>query len=211
MSKSAIDTLLRISSNPIGEELLEQSEFFNMGGLLPELFSLLANKNGFYAFTSALLIRSSGNCGKPASIEKWNERSLWLEKYEMLMRPMTFFAEDVFGCQFAICDDRIVSFEPETGAIRDIADSIETWTYTILEKYKYWTGCSIAYEWQKVHGKLKPGNRLLPKQPFVLGGDYMVENLIEKEEVESMLIRAGFASAIRDIPDGTDIEFKWTE
>ncbi|WP_068685569.1 hypothetical protein [Variovorax sp. WDL1] len=46
-----------------------------------------------------------------------------------------FFAEDIFGVQFAIKDDVVVSFDPESGEAEEIAGSIEEWANKLLLKY----------------------------------------------------------------------------
>jgi hypothetical protein len=51
-----------------------------------------------------------------------------------------FFAEDVFGGQFAVTDDRVVTFDPETGVIVEIASSLEGWANVLLADPEFYTG-----------------------------------------------------------------------
>jgi hypothetical protein len=53
--------------------------------------------------------------------------------------------------------------------------------------------------------------RLIPKQPFVVGGDFKLDNLSAIEAERGMLLRANLATQIRDLPDGTKITFKITD
>jgi len=48
----------------------------------------------------------------------------------------------------------------------------------------------------------------MPKQPFVLQGEFNIENLIVKSDVEAMKVRAGLANEIANLPDGAEIQFK---
>ncbi len=81
----------------------------------------------------------------------------------------------------------------------------------ILQDYDFHTGFSLAHTWQKDHAPLPAGNRLLPKMPFVVGGEYKGDNLYSSKDVQGMRFSAKLANQIRDIPDGTNITFKITE
>jgi hypothetical protein len=80
------------------------------------LGSLLALKNGFYAFEGALHVL--GEPGGPAGrgLVEWNSQRLWRGAYEGMADGAVFFAEDVFGVQFALRDEAVQTFDPETGA-----------------------------------------------------------------------------------------------
>ena len=67
------------------------------------------------------------------------------------------------------------------------------------------TGWSLAREWQERHGQLLQGQRLIPQKPFVLGGDYVVENLKVVDDVRGMRIRAGIAESLAGVPDGEQV------
>jgi hypothetical protein len=119
-----------------------------------------------------------------------------------------FFAEDIFGGQFGIGEDGIYSFDPETGAREKISPDLEGWADCIVTDYEYLTGQPIANKWQTVNGIIPLGFRLVPKIPFVCGGEYAVENLYSLEAVKGMKSRGNLARQIRDVPDGGKIEFK---
>ena len=118
------------------------------------------------------------------------------------------FAEDVFGNQFAISSGRVVCFDPETGNSEPCASTLEDWARTVLSEYACLTGYPIAHQWQKHNGPLHPGTRLVPKIPFVCGGEFSVSNLAAMEEAEAMAFRADLARQIRDLPDGAKVRFK---
>ena len=121
------------------------------------------------------------------------------------------FAEDVFGNQFAVSAGNVVSFDPETGASVVVANDLGEWIDLVLGDYRTWTGYEIAHRWQREHGALALSQRLVPKIPFVLGGSFDTSNLFAIEATEGMLVRASLAVQIRDLPDGTAVEYVVTE
>jgi hypothetical protein len=80
-----------------------------------------------------------------------------------------------------------------------------------LNDYNYYTGYSIGSNWQKINRPLKSGERLIPKQLFILGGKFELDNMMLMNDVQSMRVRAGFASKLKDLPDGTSIKFELTD
>lgn len=181
------------------------------GTMYLELDNILAKRNGFYAFEGALHVRHAPaqqtNPGE-IGLAEWNTPDLWKFEYENLTEGIFFFAEDVFGVQFGIHYDRVVAFEPESGEIKDLANSIEEWVGRILNDYRQLTGFPIAHEWQQTHGTLHGGMRLLPKIPFILGGKFEVSNLIAVEAVKGMRYRGELWRQLRDLPDGAQVRLK---
>lgn len=62
-------------------------------------------------------------------------------------------------------------------------------------------------QWQEQNGQLPVKKRLLPKIPFVVGGEFVLDNLHLVDAVEGMKFRADIASQIKDLPDGAQIKF----
>lgn len=116
-----------------------------------------------------------------------------------------FFAEDIFGVQFCLREDGVFSFEPETGEFTWLAASLEHWSALILEEYSVLTGYPLAQDWQDQHGALPAGYRLVPKTPFIVGGEFTPDNLQAVRSEDAMRSRAQFAVQIRDLPEGTRI------
>ena len=200
--------LLSVASNPILRtpllgELPRLPAF--CGTRATELMSLLGSRNGFYAFESALLVRPLNFEGHPLGIVQWNSTALWKSDYKSDFGEAIFFAEDVFGMQFCIKDDLINVFDPETGDLKVIAASLEDWAGWILKDAKIATGWPLAHLWQLNQGALEPGMRLLPKVPFVLGGEFTTENLYALNDAEGMRFRASIANQLRDCPDGSTV------
>jgi hypothetical protein len=189
----------------------EQNFLSGWGSLGDELEKFLQNKNGFYAFESALLVRPLTSSGDVLGLKEWNDPELWIKQYSADLKDFLFFAEDLFGCQFALSKEGVVHFEPEQAQHKIFCSSLEQWCELILQDYDLHTGFSLAHTWQKANAPLKPGHRLLPKVPFVVGGEYKGDNLYSSKDVLGMRFCAKLANQIQDIPDGTKITFKITE
>lgn len=206
---TAIERLLEIASEPLGKR--------DAVGLNPktpaehELRSTLERKNGFYAFESALHVFPSGQAVGRCTLEEWNAHDLWRNHYGSLSTDHLFFAEDVFGGQFSVKGGLVFSFDPETGDTEQIADRLDAWADALLAGYDVLTGFSLAHEWQMLHGPIPEGMRLIPKQPFVLGGAFSIDNLHLGGAVEGMRLRADIARQLEHLPDGTKVAFRVTE
>jgi len=172
-----------------------------------ELFQLLSRKNGFYAFEFALHVFPS-DARRGISLEQWNSPTLWKDEYGSLAEGLLFFAEDIFGGQFCIKSDGVYLFDPETGKCEKIAPDLEGWADCVLTDYDYLTGYPIAHRWQEKHGVIPPDHRLVPKMPFVAGGQYELSNLRLAESTEGMKWRGNLARQIKDLPDGAKIRFE---
>jgi hypothetical protein len=211
---SQINKLISIGSQSLGKSSFTLGEqILNLAGNLQrELNNLLTKKNGFYAFESSLHVFQSGSSDNQIiTLETWNSEELWRNKYEEFAQDCLFFAEDIFGGQFCIKNNNICSFDPETGELEIIADSLENWAKCILEDYDFFTGFSLAHDWQKKYGLIPPNTKLIPKIPFVFGGEFNLDNLYLLDSVKAMKLRANLAKQILNCPDGTQIIFKLVE
>lgn len=175
-----------------------------------ELAEMLALRNGFYAFESALHVFPSTDSSSLAQmgIQAWNDHQLWRNWYEARTDGLLFFAEDILGVQFAIRGNDIVTFNPESGEIEWLTASIEDWVKAILTDYEELTGFPLAHAWQVVHGPIPNGKRLVPKVPFILGGKYEVANLFAMDALEGMRYRGELWQQIRNLPDGAQVRLK---
>lgn len=205
----AITRLLSISSEAIGDPLgdgKESREYLSRWGRLGgQLADLLRRRNGFYAYESSLLVRAFRRVTPPLGVVEWNAPDLWKGRYLENLEGVLCFAEDTFGCQFCIRGETVCTFDPETGELEDISDSVSGWARAVVDDFEYRTGFPLAHLWQIQNGPLPQGMRLLPKLLFVLGGAYDVENLYALEDVKGMLFRASIANQIRELPNGAEI------
>ncbi|WDU62104.1 DUF2625 family protein [Pseudomonas poae] len=204
---ASLDKLLSNASSSLSEhepEMLGQSRRL-AGTLADQLLGMLCQRNGFYALESALHVFPTHSSQNEIGIGDWNESALWRSGYKGLADGCLFFAEDVFGGQFCIKDSKVYTFDPETGSLEYLADDIESWAQILLSDYEVLTGYPLAHQWQKQNGQLAAGKRLLPKVPFVLGGEFVLDNLYLADAVEGMRFRADIASQIKELPDGAQI------
>lgn len=173
-----------------------------------DLLYLLSQKNGFYAFESALHVFpfSVIDCHNQQDLLRWNAPDLWRCEYGSDVENLFFFAEDIFGYQFCFFDDRIGRFDPETGLVDDICNTLEEWASIICKDFEFHTGYRIAHDWQEAKGPLREGTRLVPITPLItLEGSYEIKNFYEVNAVTGMLSRAEFARQIKGVADGGKI------
>jgi hypothetical protein len=203
-----VNRLLTVASAAVADSGLAAGPRPDIKGA-DQLFELLFHKNGFHAFESALHVFPSGSPGAPGwSLEEWNDRRMWIGSYgELVPQGALFFAEDVFGGQFALIDGAVFSFEPETAELTAFADDVDGWAEKILTDYNVSTGYPAAHDWQVQNGQILSGHRLIPRIPFVFGGTYTSENMILVEAVTAMRYRARTAVHIAELPDGAQLKF----
>lgn len=206
-----IRSLVDLASDPIGSGFEETSLPQNLNS---QAVRLLSKKDGFYAFESALLVRPFRDTPSVLGMTTWNSFDLWKSLYSDMgtdIQSYTFFAENIFGEQFFLADDWIGEFDPETGESHKIADNLDAWVSGILADCDYLIGRGVAQQWQERHGRLPEGSRLIPKIPFVLGGEFNVSNLVAKSELEAITIRAQLASRLHGLKNGETITFEITD
>ena len=207
---TAIEKLLEIGGAPLSGEA--PSPLAGLGSLLrEEHLALLQHRNGFFAFEGALRIFPGAACADAYSLSEWNARELWRGHYGDLIGEEIFFAEDAFGGQFCFAREAVCSFDAETGAIGQLAETLEEWAAMLLEEAAYLTGEPLMQQWQAAQGPLAPRKRLMPKTPFVCGGSFALDNLVAIEAAEAMRYRGELALQIRDLPDGAQICFRVVE
>lgn len=187
----------------ISEQLLNMA-----GHLANDLVKMLNQRNGFYALESALHVFPANSNQMEIGLDNWNENTLWRNSYQGLADNCLFFAEDAFGGQFCINDSKIYTFDPETGELDYLADDIESWAREIINDYKVLTGYPLIHQWQSLNGSLPARTRLIPKIPFVAGGEFALENLYLSDAVQGMKFRADIANQIKHLPDGGQIKFE---
>ena len=203
MTGTPLTELLSIAGPSIGAADPEVREIAEL-----ELRSVLTERNGFYAFDSALHVFPTGWAGDEVSIEQWNAPALWCDAYGDMTDGLLFFAEDAFGVQFALHQGAVVTFDPESGETESVARSLEGWASAVLEDFDVLTGFRLAHEWQCTFGRIPARQRLVPKVPFVVGGEFQLSNLYLSDAMTAMRFRGELAAKMRDLPDGTRVRFR---
>jgi hypothetical protein len=208
---AALARLLSVGSDPLGPvEWGSDDEHLvtAFGAIGLELLHVLRCKNGFYAFEAALHVFPLAAGRTALNIASWNAPHTWREDYgELVPGKVLFFAQDVFGdSQFGIQNDRVVRFNSECATIDPVAESLGAWAEILIADWPVITGYPLAHEWQVRNRPLADGERLIPKVPFVIGGEYEVENLYAGNIVEAMRFRGSLARQLVNVPDGTPVE-----
>jgi hypothetical protein len=176
-----------------------------------ELHRLLVERDGFYAFESALHLRA-GSLAGGEGLAAWNSPDGWRGAYrELVDGDVFFFAEDAFSHQFAVHRDGIVGFNPETAEITPFAGDIEEWAARTLDDYRVVTGHPVMHDWQTRHGAIPRGRRLLPRIPFVLGGSFEVANMVLVGDEAAMRYWASFAHSTHGLANGERVVFDEAE
>jgi hypothetical protein len=197
-----LEKLLDIASQPLSAHEPDASAVQRLTSF-PELLRMLRARNGFAVFESALIAFPTIPVADVPSIFDWNAADGWRSNYlDVLPICYMCFAHDLFGLQFAISSEDVIRFNPETGEVRRYANSLVGWADRLLDNFEEDTAWPLAHEWQTLHRGLRPDERLLPKQPFVLGGDYVVENLSVVGCRSAMAYWARLYKATRNVPDG---------
>ena len=178
----------------------------DVAGLPLELGAMLRSRNGFTAFESALVVFPLVHGSDVPGIRDWNDLKGWRRHYlGVIGDDCVCFAQDLFGLQFVLSRSGVLRFDPECGGVSHYAKSLEDWAKQLLQNYEEDTAWPLAHEWQLLNGVLPPNMRLLPKLPFVLGGDYEADNLIAVECTQAMEFWAKLFEAIGNVPDGQSV------
>ncbi len=179
------------------------------GELTKQLLQLLWMRNGFIAYEGALEVFPTRDESDPQlDVNRWNSPSEWRSAYAELAAGCLFFAQDVLGAQFCIYAGAVHRFDPETGDKEYFATSINEWAMQMCAEPEVNTGYPLLQQWERAYGKLAFGTRLVPKIPFVLGGEYQVQNLHPMDAGEAMRFYGDLAVQLHRMPDGAQVQLK---
>jgi len=120
-----------------------------------------------------------------------------------------FFGQDIFGNLFYYGADGIGIFDIESGDKNVIARDFSGFDQVLSEDFEYLTGISYLNKWEEAtHSQLKEDERLCPKKPFIIGGEYDIKNLYAKSSIKNWEFNSDLAFQIKNTPDGTNIKLK---
>lgn len=207
---SDVTTLLSIAGPSLGTTTVSRDHplIMQAGDRATEWHALLSQRNGFFAFESALHVFALGDGDDPYDAARWNRPDVWTHTYGGLATGYLFFAEDIFGDQFCFHDQRIWRFTAETGEVELVAETLKAWAHHILADYDVATGYPLAHAWQAQHGPIATTDRLLPRIPFVLGGAFEIANLYTVDRIKGMTFRGYLAQQLQRFPDKAKISLK---
>lgn len=195
-----LEKMLKISCSSKNKTIhkfsIQNNEYINEG-----LSKILNLKNGFFCFEEALHFYSYEESVKINNLIQ----SLISDIH---IRDSVFFAQDIFCNQFCIKEGSIYLFDIESLDYEYIGKTFGEWENCILKDYNYFTGYELAHEWQVKNGRFKENERLNTKIPFILGGEYSLENLFPLNYLDILKLKLNIAKQIIDCPDGQQIQIK---
>ena len=166
---------------------------------------IITSGNGGFFYNQSLQIYGYSQLYNYNDIESVN--SLLKKEYENIFAGLISFAQDLFGNQFCfdVANKGIVFFDVETGAKDHIATNFSNWTDVLTERLQYFTGINVLEAWL-LNNHLSFNQRLCPKIPFLMGGEFNVDNLYASVFPNSIKAYANIARQVYDLPDGTPIK-----
>lgn len=165
---------------------------------------LYEKMNGFIAFESALIGFPIGT-GSIVDALNFNQGK-WKNNYNKNVQNTFFFATDAFGFPYGVLDGSIVKLNSESGVLERHSENLDKWAEKIIEDYDYETGWSLCRDWQLHKNKrLAVNERLIPKKPFSMGGEFEITNLISMNILEVMENYSKLYLQVKDAKKGQTI------
>jgi hypothetical protein len=173
--------------------------------------SLLSLHNGLTAFDGGLRVFGT-KPGTLPTLQEWNAQNGWRSSYKDLIKEtLVFFAEDVFGNQFAFEEGKVVYFDVENARATPFADSFLQWLSIILEDPVDTLQLMLYKSWRDNGERLEPWEHLCPVYPFIVKADPPLKELYRVNGIEDMAYKGTFAYQIKDTPDGVPIKIRVIE
>jgi hypothetical protein len=163
--------------------------------------------SGCFFFENSLHIFST-NSDKPLNIQKVNAGISSL--YHLFsISNFLFWGQDLFGNLFYYEEKGIGFFEIETGEKSLLCSNFSEFDSLLVNDYEYLTGVNYLKDWEFFNNKiLKESDRLCPKIPFIIGGEYAYDNFYEKDIFLNWKFNSDLAKQIKDTPDGTPVQIE---
>lgn len=128
------------------------------------------------------------------------------DSFGVLFEGYTAFACDIFGNQFVFSSKGIELFNIETSDKVFISNNFSLWLTEIEKEKDYYFGLELLKEWEILNSNLSYNERLTPKIPFILNGEYECSNLYAGDLFKILSFNASIAKQIVNLPDGTSFK-----
>lgn len=163
--------------------------------------------NGGFFFNNALLVYPFLEEDLYPSMPLINQTLKSL--YGGLFNNLVSFGQDIFGNQFCFCteNETVVFFNIEDAGKTYLAKDFKEWIDVFTNDYDYYAGVTYVDQWLESN-ELKANERLCPKYPFVIGGDFKLGNFYASAFPKYLEVNADIAKQIYDLPNGTKVAFK---
>lgn len=192
---------------------------FNSGEvdfLLLSKYKKLVKDDGYFDF-----VIESENCGffygqslqiyGLSSDHQFNDidgiNSLLQREYGEIIDGLISFGQDLFGNQFCfdIAQNCIIFFDSETGEREVIASGFASWINVIYDRLEHFTGITVLESWLS-NNKFEFNQRLCPKIPFIMGGEFKIDNLYAGNFPDSIKAYANIAKQVYNLPNGAQVK-----
>lgn len=172
--------------------------------------NFIKKNNGGCFYNNSLHLFGFSNYNLFHNINYRNE--IMANNYGNISKDLMFFAEDLFGNSYAFETSKIVLFNIESGQKETISSGFSDWLKILNTDLDYLTGVSFTEEINNENKKaLAQSKRLCPKYPFVLGGQYSIENLVLKDYIENIQFSSSIAKQIYNLPEGAKVKININE
>lgn len=172
--------------------------------LSPDLAALLRLKNGFILHSGALHVRGAVRNPHWHSLRNaWAGENSFTTQYEDILPTDIPFAQDLFGNQFLLREERVIKLNAETGEIGEKADSLKTFLAGVEQDIEHYLNLPLSHT-------LEPGQLLFAYPPFCAKESANGSLLKACPAKEVISIHADLARQIRNIPNGARIRFRTT-
>lgn len=172
---------------------------------------LLFKRNGFMAFGGALRIFPYvvKKDKKHRDLVSWNEFMLWKYMYGDALKNKICFAENFLGDQFCYSKNGVEVFEIDTKQSTHLSNSIDELGDVFFSDDNN-IFVELFAECQEKYGIIDSETHLCPLKPFILGGEYLVDNFRPLNCIESIKSRAELANQLADLDEGTPVSIATT-
>ena len=162
--------------------------------------------NGGFYFNRSLHLY--GFCHTPSFHNIIEVNNFFSKEYKMIADGKFVFGQDVLSNQFAFAANGVFSINTETGDSDFLARNFSEWLELLSEDTEYLTGINLLQTWESAQYKLQYDQRLCAKKPFIIGGEYSIDNLYAQVYPKYLSSNANIARQIYGKPDGTKIIFE---
>jgi hypothetical protein len=173
-----------------------------------EYFSFIKMRNGGYFCNYGIQFYSISDQIDYQSIFYLND--LLRNEFGSIISDMFFIGQDIFGNQFGMKKKGYYLFNIETGDIEFLAKCFDDLLEVIYYNLSYYSGKELIAEWVMRNNKFIASDRFAPKIPFVLGGDYTIDNIYSLNCILNIRNNANIAKQVHNLPDGTNFKIEIT-
>ena len=158
---------------------------------------------GAFFFSNALQIYGCPQTSELNQISAINSQIH--NSYSILSTGLQFFASDIFGNQFCFKNDHIHLFNLESGELTFLANSFADFVDILKEDSEFTTGKPYKQQYELEKGMMLLAHKIRALKPFVIGGDYKIENFVATDFNELVIYNSKIAHQIHNLPNGTEV------